>query len=134
MPLMHEKSAVWSGFPLESAVLHFLPCTVSCSGPLADSRRIARDQIQEGFLSGSDQIRCNRPKNVINLPDLHCTRYVLCFLGVPCCRLLARSTFSQYDTAGTPPFALKACSPVTLPVVAVAVAAVRVRVQLIGHL
>ena len=28
-------------------------------------RRIARDQIQEGFLS--DRIRCNRPKNVINL-------------------------------------------------------------------
>ena len=70
---MHEKSAVWSGFPLESAVLHFLPCTVSCSGPLADSRRIARDQIQEGFLSGSDQIRCNRPKNVIKLPDLYCS-------------------------------------------------------------
>ena len=69
---MHEKSAVWSGFPLESAVLHFLPCTVSCSGPLADSRRIARDQIQEGFLSGSDQIRCNRPKNVINVLDLYC--------------------------------------------------------------
>ena len=47
------------------------------------TRRIARDQItgkiQDGFLSGFDRIRCNRPKNVINLPDLYCTRNVLLF-------------------------------------------------------